>query len=101
MDIVQRCYSDLETKGDVLWFNLSLPTEMKRLHFDIMYRQHRISVEIDQHKLRLTSRPQDISPITVGFSGRIKALASGDTLEFELNPDSNTKHHEPYRPEHR
>ncbi len=84
VDIIQRCYSGLETRGDVLWFNPGLPAELRRVHFDIEYRQHRIYVEIDKIKLKLTSRLQDIAPISVGYAGKVYTLASGDSLELEL-----------------
>jgi alpha,alpha-trehalase len=84
VDIVQRCYSGLETRGDVLWFNPSLPAGLRRLHFDIEYRRHWICVEIDKDRLRLTSRPQDIAPISVGFKGEVRTLSPGAALEFDL-----------------
>lgn len=84
VDIVQRCYSGLETRGDVLWFNPALPAGLRRLEFDLEYRRHRICVEIDSGKLRLTSRPQDIAPISIGFRGKVLTLAPGVTIELDL-----------------
>jgi alpha,alpha-trehalase len=84
VDIVQRCYSGLEARNDVLWFNPSLPKELKRLQFDIVYRRHRIMVDIDQKKARLVSRPQNVAPISVGFGTEVRRFAPGDVLEFAL-----------------
>lgn len=84
VDIVQRCYSGLETRGDVIRFNPRLPAELKRLRFDIDYRHHWINVDIDHERLRLTSQPQEIEPIKVGYRDDIREFRAGDTLEFDL-----------------
>ena len=40
VDLVQRCYTGLETREDVLWLNPSLPEELDGLDFDVRYRGH-------------------------------------------------------------
>ena len=84
VDIVQRCYSGLETRGDVLWFDPSLPLGLDGLRFDIEYRHHRINVDIEKKKLHLSGRPQAIAPISIGFKGNVYTLAPGSGLSFEL-----------------
>jgi alpha,alpha-trehalase len=84
VDIVQRCYSGLETREDVLWFSPRLPKALKRLQFEIEYRRHWIKVEIGKYVLRVSSRPQNIPPISIGFEGKVRALAPGEVLEFDL-----------------
>lgn len=84
VDIVQRCYSGLETRGDIIRFDPRLPAELKRLRFDIDYRHHWINVDIDHHRLRLISQPQEIEPIRVGYLDDIKVFEPGTTLEFDL-----------------
>ncbi len=89
VDMIQRCYSGLEARGEVLRFNPTLPKELNRLQFDIMYRRHRLKVEIDHEKLRLSSRSQDIAPISIGFRAEVRTLAPGDQLEFDLSPPND------------
>src|SRR5215207_9992557 len=43
VDLVQLCYTGLETREDVLWLNPSLPGELDGLDFDVRYRGHRAS----------------------------------------------------------
>lgn len=86
VDMVQRCYSGLETRDDVIRFNPQLPAELKRLRFDIDYRHHWINVDINHSRLRLTSQPQEIEPIRVGYLDDIRVFEPGTTLEFELRP---------------
>ncbi len=85
VDIVQRCYSGLEARGDRLRLDPSLPVGLKRLQFEITYRGRLINIEISQNKLFLTSRPQIGAPIPIEFKGGIHMFAPGDTLEFDLS----------------
>jgi alpha,alpha-trehalase len=84
VDMVQRCYSGLETRGDVLWFNPSIPRGLKTVRFDIEYRSHWVNVVISKGKLRLSSMSQGIAPVRIGFKGTTQALPSGGRLEFDL-----------------
>ena len=84
VDIVQRCYSGLETRGGIIRFDPRLPNELKRLRFDIDYRHHWINVDIDHERLRLTAQPQDVPPIYVGYRDEIREFRPGTTLEFVL-----------------
>jgi len=84
VDIVQRCYSGLETRDDVIRFDPRLPAELKRLRFDIDYRHHWINVDIDHERLRLTSQPQEIGAIRVAHRDDIRVFEPGTTLEFDL-----------------
>ena len=56
VDLMQRCYSGLETRQDALWFNPALPEEVKSLSFNILYRQHWLGVTIEKKSMHLSSR---------------------------------------------
>jgi alpha,alpha-trehalase len=85
VDIVQRCYSGLETRGDVLLFDPRLPAELKRLKFRLEYRRHLIEVEIDRERMHLVSRTSDVGSISIGHRGRMFTLEPGGTLEVLLD----------------
>ena len=85
VDILQRCYSGLETREGIIRFDPRLPAELTRLRFDIDYRHHWINVDIDKDRLRLSSQPQDIHPIRVGYKDDIRVFEPGTTLEFKLH----------------
>ena len=40
VDLVQRCYTGLETRQDVLWLNPSLHEKLDGLDFEVRYRGH-------------------------------------------------------------
>ena len=66
VDIVQRCLTGMEARGDVLWFDPALPPEVPRLRFSAHCRGHRLNVEITQDRMRVTARPRPAAPIRLG-----------------------------------
>jgi trehalose/maltose hydrolase-like predicted phosphorylase len=84
VDIIQRSYTGLETSGDILRFNPSLPRGLKSAQFMIKYRRHRLNVRITERQLKVGSEPLDAAPIRIGFREGEFVLKPGNTLEFEL-----------------
>jgi alpha,alpha-trehalase len=84
VDLVQRCYTGIETRQDRLQFNPYLPNELKKVQFDIMYRQHWVNVSITSNQLTVSTRPCAAAPITIGFREKTAELKPGDTLKFDL-----------------
>jgi alpha,alpha-trehalase len=84
VDLLQRGYAGLEARGDVLWFNPSLPQELRALEFEIHYRGHRLQVRITPELLRLGTIPSEVAPIQVGFGDQVVELAPGSTAEWSL-----------------
>jgi trehalose/maltose hydrolase-like predicted phosphorylase len=84
VDLLQRGYSGLEVRGDVLWFNPSLPEELQMLEFAIHYRGHRLGVRITQEALRLSTIPSDVAPIEVGFRDQVVLMMPGSSLAWSL-----------------
>lgn len=85
VDLMQRCYSGLETRGDILRFNPALPEELKRLEFNIYYRGQWINVRIDSKKIRLRARESDQKPIKIAYCKNETEIKPGQELEFRLN----------------
>ncbi len=84
VDLVQRCYTGIETRQDRLQLNPYLPNELKKVEFDIMYRQHWVNFTITSSRLKVSTRPRAVAPITIGFQEATFELKPGDTLQFEL-----------------
>lgn len=84
IDLIQRCYTGIETRKDTLWLNPSLPRELKRLQFDICYRHHYLNIQITHNRLKISTRKYDVAPIKIGFRGEIVELKPGETKEFTL-----------------
>jgi trehalose/maltose hydrolase-like predicted phosphorylase len=85
VDLVQRCYTGLETREGVLWLNPSLPEELDGLDFDVRYRGHwGISLHLTPRLLRVRVAASDAAPVRVGVRGQVVELAPGSTREFPL-----------------
>ena len=85
VDLVQRCYTGLETRQDVLWLNPSLPEELDGLDFDVRYRGHwGINLHLTPTMLRVRLAASDAAPIRVGVNGQVVELSPGSMHEFPL-----------------
>lgn len=84
VDLLQRGYTGLEVRGDVLWFNPAIPQEFRALEFEVHYRDHRLQVRITPDLLRLSTIPSDVAPIRVGFRDEIVELRPGSIQEWPL-----------------
>ena len=78
VDLVQRCYTGLETREDALWLNPSLPEELDGLDFDVRYRGHwGINLHLTPQRLRVRVADSDAAPVRVAVSGEVVDLAAG------------------------
>lgn len=84
VDIIQRCYSGIEPKRDVLWLNPYLPESLKRMRFHIHYRGHSIEIEMTHSLLRVISKFSVEKGIKIGFRDEIFDLDAGEIKEFPL-----------------
>jgi len=89
VDLVQRCYTGLEAREDVLRLNPRLPAGLHRLRFGITYRRQRMLIELTrtQVRLRMEGDHRGSRPITVEVAGHAAVLGAGDTLSLPL-PDA-------------
>ncbi|HSJ44358.1 MAG TPA: glycosyl hydrolase family 65 protein [Euzebyales bacterium] len=88
VDLVQRGYTGLLPRGDVLWFDPMLPAEIDRLQFTIRYRRAwDVLFDIDRERIRVTTPAG--STIKVGYDGRVTEVAPGTTTDIELSAASD------------
>lgn len=78
VDMVQRCYTGLETRSDVLWLNPCLPKELKRLKYSIFYRGHILELDFGQSSVKVMSNPGPSSPIRIGFRETVFEMKAGE-----------------------
>jgi trehalose/maltose hydrolase-like predicted phosphorylase len=85
VDLVQRCFSGLEMRGDVLRFSPAMPKRISRLRFSIRYRQHYgIGIDVGHDEL-VVNLPEDAaSPIMVGVGDRAVEVSPGSSHRFDL-----------------
>lgn len=78
VDLLQRCYSGLELRGERLYFNPQLPKELEEIAFRIRFRGHWLDVTATSGRLRVEAGPGTAPPVTVGVA---------DGSETEIGPD--------------
>jgi alpha,alpha-trehalase len=85
VDLLQRAYTGLETREDVLWLSPALPAGLRELRFNLRYRRHwGIDVRITEERIVVTAPQSDESPINLGLDGEVVELAAGETVERAL-----------------
>jgi alpha,alpha-trehalase len=84
VDLIQRCYLGIETRQDRLQLNPYLPSELKEVQFDVLYRHHWVNLLVKSNRLTVSTRPTALAPITIGFRGDTFELEPGHTLQFDL-----------------
>ncbi|RJQ71919.1 MAG: trehalose-phosphatase [Desulfobacteraceae bacterium] len=84
VDLLQRGYTGIVTREDVLWFNPCLPKELNRLRIRIRYRSHFLEVDLTTERLKVRSLRTAQEPIRIGFKAEVRTLSSDSSLVFEL-----------------
>ena len=90
LDVLQRCFAGVETRGDALHLNPFWPTELGDLRFAMTYREHALSVGISGSRVLVCAGPGGHAPIRVHCRGRSAVLAPGGRVEFpgaDAQPD--------------
>ncbi len=93
VDIVQRCYTGMVTRDDVLWLNPNLPKGINRLSFRIQYRHQSVKVDICQRKILVTAGHSSADAIKVG-SKDVVELRSGQTVVFDVKTGEVESQHQ-------
>jgi alpha,alpha-trehalase len=84
VDQLQRGYTGIEVREDILWFNPCLPRELDCLRFRIRYRGRLLEIEIDAKTLKVNGPAVFKNPIRIGFNGKVHELMPGEALYFDL-----------------
>ncbi|HEX5097712.1 MAG TPA: glycosyl hydrolase family 65 protein [Acidimicrobiia bacterium] len=87
VDLVQRCYTGIETRDDILRLDPVLPVELGSLSFDVRYRGHAMHLEFTADYVRIKSEREGAAvdvPMPVDVCGTIYEIIPGATLEVKL-----------------
>ena len=87
VDLVQRCFTGLETRGDRMVLSPNWPDSLGALGFPIHYRGHHVHVRVSGKGAEVSVDPRDVPPVMIECRGRVEQLAPGCTVRF---PGSET-----------
>ncbi len=85
VDMVVRGYVGLEIRDDILWFDPSLPLELDKLRYALLFRGHWIDVEAIGDRFSISTRRSAAGPITVALHGETVTLEPGAKLVGTLD----------------
>lgn len=80
VDLVQRGYTGIESRGDVLRFNPEFPEEVDGITMHVRYRDHWLEVDIDSERLSLRSLSGGAGPIRIQAWESVFDLAEGESV---------------------
>ena len=83
-DILQRCCTGLETRGDTLRLHPRLPDALTRIGFDLRYRGHWLRFDLTHDLLDIEARPSAAPPVTIAVDDQTHTLQSGGRLRVRL-----------------
>jgi alpha,alpha-trehalase len=85
VDMVQRGYTGLEARGDLLRLNPAFPVELKRVNFHIRYRGHWLDLDIDAKRVRIEALQSGARAIKIQVKDQVYNVEQGRTIECELS----------------
>lgn len=80
IDILQRGYTGLQVRDDVLYLHPQLPEAITRLTSHLRYRGHWLELAVTHRSLELRTRAVASDPIIVDIDGRRHVVESGAVL---------------------
>ncbi|MDQ0768600.1 HAD superfamily hydrolase (TIGR01509 family) [Pseudarthrobacter defluvii] len=84
IDVVQRSFAGLRFSGETILFAPNLPTGLRAVAFEVLYRGHRLRVHLKDGRMSIASAPGDAGPIKVHVDGTDIVLPPGRTRHFPL-----------------
>ena len=85
IDIMQRCYTGLEARDDILHLNPSLPKELQKIKLKLYYRRQWLDIDIYQDRVIVEAQPSNAKPITMDVKGEQFKLSSGEIKEIDYS----------------
>lgn len=85
IDLIQRCYTGIETRRDMLTFDPVIPDDLGSLTFDVQYRGHLVHLTFTTTSARVHVDRDGGGSITIAIRDDVRVLEPGDTIEVELD----------------
>lgn len=84
VDLLQRCFAGLETRGGRLHLRPLWPETLDALRFSLVYRDHPLEIAVSGRSAEVTALPCALGPIEVTCRGETAQVESGSTVRFDL-----------------
>ena len=84
IDLLQRCYTGLELRGDVLWLRPRLPKALRRLRLFVRYRGHSLDLKLTGDAVEVSTMPCCAPSIRVAVNDETHDLAASERRRCPL-----------------
>jgi trehalose/maltose hydrolase-like predicted phosphorylase len=85
VDLIQRGYTGLETREDVLRVDPALPAEIESIKLEVRYRGQWVRLEVFPEKLTIITDPSEDGAIVVSYGDETFEVPPGATREIPLD----------------
>jgi len=85
VDVIQRCYTGIEMRDEVLWLNPCLPTELQEIRLRMRYRGHWLRLHATHDKLTVSFEHGWSGSAKVGFQDQVYTFSPGEQRKFTLS----------------
>ncbi|MDR2727714.1 MAG: hypothetical protein LBB56_01180, partial [Chitinispirillales bacterium] len=84
VDLIQRCYTGLEIRENVLYFKPRLPKAVSEIRISIRFRSHWIAIDLNHKTLTLSIEKGWGNPVKINVEGEEFTCSQPETLIFNL-----------------
>jgi alpha,alpha-trehalase len=84
VDVLQRCYTGVELRGDVLWLAPRLPKSLRRLRLFVRYRGQSLVLELAGDDVAVQAMHCEAPAVRVGVNGQVHDIRPSQTRHFAL-----------------
>ncbi len=85
VDLVQRCYTGIEMRDEVLWLHPCLPREISGIRLRVRYRGHWITLKATRHTLTVSLDKGWYRSARIGIRKRVYVFEQGQSRRFRLD----------------
>ncbi len=82
VDLIQRCLTGLETRGDRMVLSPNWPDSLGALGFPVHYRGHHVHIRVSGKGAEVSVGPRNVPPVVIECRGRVEKLMPGCTVRF-------------------
>jgi alpha,alpha-trehalase len=84
VDVLQRCYTGIELRGDVLWLEPRLPKPLRRLKLFVRYRGQSLAIEVERDTVRVEAMAGRARSVRIAVYGETYEVAAMESRCFAL-----------------
>jgi len=87
VDLVQRCFTGIETREERLIVDPNLPPQLDTIHIPMRYRGHPLLLTFGHEQVVAEVMPDGGQPVCIEIRGKVYEVAPGDKLVVDLDAE--------------